>query len=224
MAAKGGVLPTAHAGRKDYSEFKGSGYRAHLVAMLIRFHRTLGCVARGANAFWPLLKGGFMLQPAIEIMDTHRIMAISTSRLDGWPQTTIVGYVNDGWTVYFLILRNSQKFANIQRDDRISFAIGAEAIELEDHKAVYAGARASEVTDEEERERCWRLLVERHPNLAGFDLPDPSVTALMRAVCKHVSVLDYSLGLGHTEALTVQDDGSVISEERRMELWQSLDS
>lgn len=160
-----------------------------------------------------------MLQPAIEIMDGHRIMAISTNRPDGWSQTTIVGYVNDGWTFYFLILRNSQKFANIRRDDRISFAVGEEPSGLQDHKAVYAAAHASEVTDEKEWERGWHLLMERHPNLADFEIPDRSVTALMRARCKYVSVLDYSLGLGHIEALTIAEDGTVAVEPGGTDPW-----
>lgn len=160
-----------------------------------------------------------MLQPAIEILDSQRVMAISTLRTDGWPQTTIVGYANDGWMVYFLILRSSQKFENIQRDDRISFAVGDEATKLSEHRAVYAAARALEVTDQKERMQGWKLLVERHPNLAGFEIPDPAVTALMRAMCKHVSVLDYSIALGHTDALTVQDDGTVLTEAPRTHLW-----
>ena len=161
-----------------------------------------------------------MLQPAIEILDTHRIMAISTLRADGWPQTTVVGYANQGWAVYFLILKNSQKYANIWRDDRISFAVVKETTDLRDHKAVYVGAHALELTNEEEREHGWRLMVGRHPNLASFEMPDPSVTALMHAMCKHVSVLDYTLGLGHTETLTVQDDGTVIAEEApRTDTW-----
>jgi nitroimidazol reductase NimA-like FMN-containing flavoprotein (pyridoxamine 5'-phosphate oxidase superfamily) len=64
-----------------------------------------------------------MLQPAIDILDRHRMMAISTVRPDGWPQTTMVGYANDGWDVYFLIFRESQKFNNISRDDRVSIAV-----------------------------------------------------------------------------------------------------
>lgn len=164
-----------------------------------------------------------MLQPAIEILNANRTMAVSTLRPDGWPQTTIVGYANDGWTVYFLILRNSQKFANIRHDDRISFAIASEAIDLHKHKAVYVGAHAVEMTEEEERERGWRLLVERHPNLVGFERPDPEVTALMRARCEHVSVLDYSVALGHTEALTVQADGTVTeSKPSEGEAWPPI--
>ena len=146
-----------------------------------------------------------MLQPAIEILDSHRQMAISSVRPDGWPQTTIVGYANDGWTLYFLIFRGSQKFANISRDDRVSIAVSSDAGSLGQIKAVYAGAQASEVTDDGERERAWQLLAQRHPNLEDFGVPSDAETALMRATCKHVSVLDYSKGIGHAEALTVPD-------------------
>jgi hypothetical protein len=52
------------------------------------------------------------------------------------------------------------------------------------------------------------LLLQRHPNLADFGLPDQTETALKRAVSKHVSVLDYRKGIGHTEALTVEENGS----------------
>jgi nitroimidazol reductase NimA-like FMN-containing flavoprotein (pyridoxamine 5'-phosphate oxidase superfamily) len=134
-------------------------------------------------------------------------MAVSTVRPDGWPQTTIVGYANDGWTVYFLIFRASQKFENIEHDDRISIAISGDPNYLSDIKAVYAGAHASEVADASERALAWTLLLQRHPNLADFGPPDQTETALMRAECKYVSVLDYSQGIGHTEALTVGENG-----------------
>ncbi|HXG80922.1 MAG TPA: pyridoxamine 5'-phosphate oxidase family protein [Sphingomicrobium sp.] len=144
-----------------------------------------------------------MLQPGIEILDAHRMMAISTVRPDGWPQTTMVGYANQGWTLYFLIFRDSQKFANIGHDDRVAIAVSAEASFLGEIKAVYAGAHAREVTDPAERSRAWQLLLARHPNLGDFGLPDSAATALMRADCKYVSVLDYSKGIGHAEELTV---------------------
>ena len=148
-----------------------------------------------------------MLEPAIEIMNANRMMAISTVRPDGWPQTTIVGYANKGWTIYFDIFRTSQKFANIAQDGRVSIAISTEPRSLGEIKAVYAGALASEITDEDERKLAWRLLVERHPNLADFGPPE-SDEALMRAECRFVSVLDYSKGIGHTESLTVDEGHS----------------
>ena len=38
-----------------------------------------------------------MEQPAITILNANRIMTIATVRADGWPQTTMVGYANEGW-------------------------------------------------------------------------------------------------------------------------------
>src|SRR5688572_5027802 len=131
--------------------------------------RQRSLVQGAAERTWRSLQ---MLQPAIEILNAHRTMSVSTVRPDGWPQTTIVGYANDGWTVYFLIFRSSQKFANIAHDDRISIAVSGDPNYLSDIKAVYAGAHAAEVTDGRERDLAWKLLLQRHPNLADFGPPD----------------------------------------------------
>lgn len=145
-----------------------------------------------------------MEQPAIGILNANRIMTIATVRADGWPQTTMVGYANEGFRLYFLIYRTSQKFENISRDNRVSISIGHEPTELRDIKAVYAGCYAHEVTDLQERSRAWMLLAERHPNLTDLAPPDSAEVVTMRAECKYVSVLDYGQGLGHTEELTVE--------------------
>ncbi|WP_341631946.1 pyridoxamine 5'-phosphate oxidase family protein [Sphingomonas agri] len=150
------------------------------------------------------LEGKFrMEQPAITILNSNRIMTIATVRPDGWPQTTMVGYANEGWRIYFLIYRSSQKFENISKDNRVSVSVGHEPGSLRDIKAVYAGCNAEEVTDLAEKNLAWKLLAERHPNLTDLAPPGKDEVATMRADCKHVSMLDYSQGLGHTEALTL---------------------
>lgn len=146
------------------------------------------------------------VEDAIRILRVHRTMAISTIRPDGWPQTTVVGFANEGLTIYFLIFRSSQKFANIQHDGRISIAVAEEPRDLHDVRAVYAGANAAEVTDPIERNLAWRLLGERHTNLRHFVPPAKGDAATMRAECKHLSILDYSKGLGHTETVTIESD------------------
>jgi nitroimidazol reductase NimA-like FMN-containing flavoprotein (pyridoxamine 5'-phosphate oxidase superfamily) len=137
---------------------------------------------------------------AIGILDGRRVMAVSTVRPDGWPQTTIVGYANIGFLLYFVISRSSQKFANIARDDRISIAVGEEPPAIGLLQAVYASAHAQEVGDPEEREQAWSLLTSRHPNLKEYTLPDQSDPVVMRARCEHVSVLDFTKGFGHARA------------------------
>ncbi len=144
-----------------------------------------------------------MEQPAIGILNDNKIMTVATIRADGWPQATIVGYANEGFQLYFLIYRNSQKFANISKDNRIAITVGHEPTELRDVKAVYAGCTVNEVTDLGEKSRAWTLLAERHPNLTDLAPPQTGEVATMVAHCKHVSVLDYSKGLGQSESLTI---------------------
>lgn len=150
----------------------------------------------------PVLAGGSE-ESALLLLLSNRIMAVSTLRPDGWPQTTFVGYANEGFTLYFVIFRASQKFANISADDRISIAIGQQPADMHEAKAFYAAAFASEVTTAEGREHAWRTLVKHHPNLAGSPLPDLGQAAIMRAECRQVSVIDYTKGLGHIDTMTI---------------------
>jgi nitroimidazol reductase NimA-like FMN-containing flavoprotein (pyridoxamine 5'-phosphate oxidase superfamily) len=145
-----------------------------------------------------------MEDEAVAILDSHRIMTVATVRPDGWPQATIVGYANEGLALYFLIYRDSQKFANIAADGRVAIAVGQEPHSLREIKAVYAGCDVAEVTDSTQRSRAWRLLAERHPNLTDLAPPQRSEVATMVAKCRYLSVLDYSKGLGHVEAIVVE--------------------
>jgi nitroimidazol reductase NimA-like FMN-containing flavoprotein (pyridoxamine 5'-phosphate oxidase superfamily) len=114
-----------------------------------------------------------------------------------------VGYANEGWRVYFLISRNSQKFENIRFENRVSITVGHEPRSLHEIKAVYAGCHAREITDAKEASHAWTLLAKRHPNLTALAPPQKDGVAIMVAECRYVSVLDFSQGLGHTESLTV---------------------
>ena len=161
-----------------------------------------------------------MQNNAVEILESRRTMAISTLRPDGWPQTTIVGYVNEGLTLYFLVFRDSQKLANIRRDKRVSVAIGGEMIDPDHLTAVYAAAHASEVRDPKERARAWNLLQSRHPNLVHFELPEPTEAAMMKATCQFLSVLDYREGPGHVDEISISDEGRA-TYQPRIEPWGS---
>lgn len=144
-----------------------------------------------------------MEQPAIGILNSNRIMTIATVRPDGWPQATIVGYANEGWSLYFLVYRDSQKFANILGDNRVAITVGSEPSEIRKIKAVYAGCEVRELAEPGERSHAWDVLAKRHPNLTDLAPPQSSEVATMVAQCRHVSVVDYTQGLGHTESLTI---------------------
>lgn len=148
-----------------------------------------------------------MEQKAVEILDRNRLMTIATLRADGWPQATMVNYANDGLLIYFVISRMSQKFANIERDGRVSITIGRDFEEPTDIRALSIAANASEVRDPVQREHAIDLLLERHPTLARIGRPDPKHSVLMRAWSSIVTIIDFSKGIGHSDILTVGPGG-----------------
>jgi nitroimidazol reductase NimA-like FMN-containing flavoprotein (pyridoxamine 5'-phosphate oxidase superfamily) len=148
-----------------------------------------------------------MEQKAVDILNRYRLMTIATLRADGWPQATMVNYANDGMLLYFIISRQSQKYANIERDSRVSVVVGRDFDDPSQIKALSIAANASEVRDPAQRQRAIELILERHPALAKLGGPDLAHSALMRAYCSIVTILDYAKGFGHADVLTVSPGG-----------------
>jgi nitroimidazol reductase NimA-like FMN-containing flavoprotein (pyridoxamine 5'-phosphate oxidase superfamily) len=147
-----------------------------------------------------------MISSALSVLNQHSIMVVATMRSDGWPQATTVCYVNDGLAVYFLISRTSQKFANIGREGRVSIAIGDGARLPSQIRGLSMAAEAFEVRDEPYRSEVLAKLSARHPDYFDAATFDMAGSALMRALPRIVSVVDFSQGLGHSEALSVGAD------------------
>src|SRR6476661_10729153 len=89
----------------------------------------------------------------LALLDQHRIMTLATLRPDGWPQATTVGYVSEGLTLYFLCGRDSQKAANLARDDRVSLAIDHDSPQVMEITGLSMAAHAHTMTDDREKER-----------------------------------------------------------------------
>jgi len=160
-----------------------------------------------------------MKHKAVDILKDNRLMAISTLRADGWPQTTMVSYANEDILIYFIVSKASQKFANIERDDRVSLVIGRDFHDPSTIKAVSIAARASEVRDPKQRQRAITLLLERHPGLRKLERPDPGHSAVMRANPEIITILDYSKGFGHADLLTVGPGGLTDMTPARDDDW-----
>src|SRR6185295_8480704 len=140
----------------------------------------------------------------LTLLDQHRIMTISTLRPDGWPQATTVGYANEGLTLYFLCGPDSQKAANLARDDRVSLTIDHDADQVMEITGLSMAARAHAVTDRSEAERVLQMLPLKYPaqkSLPG-PMPKPEDVRIFRLTPVAISVLDYSKGFGHTDLVT----------------------
>ena len=160
-----------------------------------------------------------MKDKAIKILEQHRLMGLATVRPDGWPQATMVSFANEDILIYFIISRQSQKFANIERDDRVSLVVGRD---FEDPSAIMAlsiAARASELRDPKQRDRAVGLLLDRHPALRKLEPPQPDHSAVMRANREIITILDYSKGFGHADLLTVGPGGLTDMTAARDDDW-----
>ena len=140
----------------------------------------------------------------LTLLDQHRIMTIATLRPDGWPQATTVGYANEGLTLYFLCGPDSQKAANLARDDRVSLTIDHDTPQVMEITGLSMAARAQVVTDPSEAQEALRLLMLKYPQQASIPLPMPTAAdvRIFRVTPMIISVLDYSKGFAHTDLVT----------------------
>jgi len=142
----------------------------------------------------------------VELLDETRVMSVATLRPDGWPQSTMVGFVHDDLTLYFAVARTSQKLANIHHDPRVSIALGqAEPSRL---RGLSMAAHAAEVTELKELNHLQALMLERYPKEIIFSPREASATVI-RARPTIVSVIDLARGPGEPELVILDNQTSV---------------
>jgi general stress protein 26 len=147
----------------------------------------------------------------LELLDEHKVMTVATLRGDGWPQATLVGYVHDGFTLYFAAAMISQKVANISRDKRVSVALGHE--EPTRLRGLSMAAHAEVVSNFAEIEAVNALLRERYHGQARFS-PRETGSVIVRALPMAISVIDLGKGPGREpELVSVADLGSAYTIE-----------
>lgn len=157
----------------------------------------------------------------LALLDQHRIMTLATLRPDGWPQATTVGYVNEDLTLYFLCGLESQKAANLARDDRISLTIDHDTDDLMNITGLSMAARAQPVTESGKAEEVLRMLPRKYPEQPSFSLQMPTADSvrIFRVMPKVISILDYSKGFGHTDLVRVTASDLAEHIEARRHHW-----
>jgi len=143
-------------------------------------------------------------QQILALLDQHRVMSLATLRPDGWPQATTVGYVNDGLTLYFVCGVDSQKAANLARDDRVSLTIDHDLPQVMQITGLSMAAHARRVTDPHDGIKILAMLEKKYPPQVSLPgpMPKPDEVAIFRVTPTVISVLDYSKGFGHSDLVT----------------------
>ena len=156
---------------------------------------------------------------AVEIIGQCREMTVATLRTDGWPQATVVSFVNDGLTLYFGCAAESQKARNIARDPRVSIAMTAPFERWSQIRGISAAGEAVRVTSPVEIGEIGQLMWRRFAAFADVDLGEPTEIAIHRIAPTVLSVLDYSLGFGHADTVVVGDADVAGSHESTRHRW-----
>src|SRR6516165_2530113 len=136
----------------------------------------------------------------LSMLSEHRLMTIATLRPDGWPQATTVGYANEGLTIYFVCGPDSQKAANLGRDDRVSLTIDHDTPQVTEITGLSMAAHAQAVVDPAEPSKALHMLRLKYPLLP---VPMPEDVQIFRVTPTVISVIDYSKGFGHRDLVTV---------------------
>ena len=115
-----------------------------------------------------------------------------------------MGYANEGLTLYFLCGPDSQKAANLARDDRVSLTIDHDTPQVMEINGLSMAAHAQAVVDPGEAETALHLLMLKYPQQASIPLPmpTPADVRIFRVIPTIISVLDYSMGFAHTDLVT----------------------
>jgi Pyridoxamine 5'-phosphate oxidase len=156
---------------------------------------------------------------AVEILEASRDVAIATIRPDGFPQNTTVSFVHDGLTLFIGVGSDSQKARNMRRDSRVSLTLTPPYSDWNHIRGLSMAAKAAEMTTAEESAEIVGLMLKRFPQIANMAPMEGVMPAFFRLTPTILSVLDYSLGFGHTDTFAVDDTDIAESLDSMKHKW-----
>lgn len=142
----------------------------------------------------------------VEVLDENHLMSVATNRSDGWPQATLVNYLREGRTLCFVVARDSQKFANIVRDPRVSLAIGGGPSGA---RGLSMSARVHEVTAPHRIEQINKLIWARAEEKSFSPHPLSAAVAVLQAEPEIVALTDYAVPPGRRDLVRIVEDWRV---------------
>lgn len=160
-----------------------------------------------------------MLDKVIGILRDNRLASLATVDPDGWPHCTMVGIANAGTRIYFLVAHDSQKLSDIERDERVSLAIGRDVVDPSSIRALAIKARARTIDEPLERRDAINLLLQKRPALKRLADPDNIGSLIIVAVPEEIRLLDYSSGYGHSVLIKLDPDGAIVDFTEQQHDW-----
>jgi len=128
----------------------------------------------------------------------EHVMTLATIRPDGFPQATLVYYVNSDLILHFATDPSSQKAGNIRLNNKVSVAIAGRSESAYKLKALYASGVAERIADPVLAHDVQLRLFKAIPEAKRFAPFDPKVLAVYSIAPVAISLVDYESGYGNT--------------------------
>lgn len=142
----------------------------------------------------------------LNLLSRHNIMTIATIRPDGFPQATMVYYINQGLTLYFATDPASQKAGNIKLNNKISAAIADEIENPNKLKALSLSGTAVRVTDSRRARDVQTSLFRAVPGAKRLAPIEADQLVVYSITPIAISLVDYSHGYGKTFDIDAERD------------------
>ena len=137
----------------------------------------------------------------LETLSQHHMMTLATVRPDGFPQATIVNYINEDLTLYFVTDAMAQKAGNIDLNSKVSVAISSETKNFYKLRGLSLSGHAKRVVDQKKATEIALRLFQTLPQSRRFVPEPPQQTAVYAVTPVAISLIDYAEGFGKSELL-----------------------
>jgi len=132
----------------------------------------------------------------LKVLQSQHLMALATVRPDGYPQATMVNYINDGLTLYFATDATSQKAGNIKLNNKVSVAIAGQTEDFHKLAGLSLSGTAERILDRELADTLTLRLFRKLPQSKKFVPHDTKQLAIFAVRPVAISLIDYTAGFG----------------------------
>jgi len=132
----------------------------------------------------------------LDVLQSQHLLTLATIRPDGYPQATIVNYINDGLTLYFATDAASQKVGNIKLNNKVSIAIASQTENFYKLSGLSMSGIATRIQKNETAEEILLRLFRRLPQSKRYVPQDPGSLAVFSIAPVAIALIDYASGFG----------------------------
>ena len=141
---------------------------------------------------------------ALDVLNQAKDITLATIRPDGYPQATVVNYVNEGLIIYVGVDKNSQKVSNVLHCEKVSLTVNGKYSDWQHVHSLSMGGHAEILTDLTECQRIEAAMDAKFPDIGEWAHSDQNhLVVFLKITPTVVSLLNYEKGVGHAELETV---------------------